>query len=91
MSQVAHWESDACRIAAAFRLGSCMQAGDALADLVRQVAVAPGAGSAALQAELAVILEALLACHKRDDWLGVADYLQFELVDWLHRTEPAEP
>ncbi|MGB4065201.1 MAG: hypothetical protein WBK19_15355 [Azonexus sp.] len=91
MSQVAHWESEACRVAAAFRLGSYMQAGDALADLVRQIAAASGAGSADRQAELAVILEALLACHKRDDWLGVADYLQFELVDWLHRPELPAP
>lgn len=79
------WASEAREIARAFRLGSYMQAGDPLAELLRQVAEEP----ASRQAELVAILDAILACHKRDDWLGVADYLQFELVDWLGCLGPA--
>lgn len=39
--------------------------------------------TAAAQAELSAILGAALACQQREDWLGLADYLDFELSDWL--------
>lgn len=26
---------------------------------------------------------AMLACQGAQDWLGLADYLEYELVDWL--------
>jgi hypothetical protein len=88
MTTLSEWHAEAKSIAAAFRLGACMQAGDPMAVFIRQVAQAYAGVPSASREELSRILEALLACHKSNDWLGVADYLEFELIDWLRRVVP---
>lgn len=85
MTKCAQWCVEAREIAAAFRLGLSMRAGDPMAEFVRKVALEVGDSSSSMKDELSGILEALLSCHKRCDWLGVADYLEYELVSWLGR------
>jgi hypothetical protein len=76
--------SDAKKIAAEFRLGKNMQASESLAELVTSVGQQSAHASTPKNQELSQILKNLLDCHKNDDWLGVADYLEFELVEWMH-------
>jgi hypothetical protein len=85
MNQHSEWQVEAREIAAAFRCGASLQAGEPMAALIGKVAQAPGNAPSEMKDELSRILDELLACHKSSDWLGVADYLEFELVDWLGR------
>lgn len=85
MNQHSEWQFEAREIAAAFRLGASLQAGEPLAAFLGKVAQALGKAPSAQKEDLSRILDELLACHKNSDWLGVADYLEFELVDWLGR------
>lgn len=29
------------------------------------------------------LLQRMLSCQEAQDWLGLADYIEYELVDWL--------
>lgn len=85
MTRASQWCAEAKEVARAFRLGASMQAGKPMVELISKVAQEVGNAPSPLKDELSRILDALLASHKRSDWLGVADYLEFELVDWLRR------
>lgn len=85
MSKHSEWEVEAREISTGFRLGASLQAGEPMAALIREVAQALGNAPSVLKDDLSRILDELLACHKNNDWLGVADYLEVELVDWLGR------
>lgn len=72
-------------VARLFRLGCDVEA----AGHDRPVRVGAGAGgyrTGGVSAGLGAAVGgggAMLACQGAQDWLGLADYLEYELVDWL--------
>lgn len=87
MTTISRLIDEATDIAKTFRLGRYQQAGKPLSDLVDQIAQLPETAPTAAKQGLAQILGDLLKCHKCNDWLGVADYLEFELVTWLRQLQ----
>jgi hypothetical protein len=87
MMTISFWIDDANSIAKAFRLGAYQQAGEPLANFVNRIALLPESTATTKMPELVQILNELLKCHKSCDWLGVADYLEFELVNWLRKLQ----
>jgi hypothetical protein len=85
VTHLGEYDAEAREIARAFRLGAFLHAGEPMAALISKVAQALGNSPSSLKDELSRILEDLLASHKRGDWLGVADSLEFEMRDWLRR------
>lgn len=59
-----------------FRLGQSVAASQALPELLQEVLTEQGYLPPGLVA-------ALLQCQERQDWLGLADYLEYEVVHCL--------
>ncbi|EIS3739901.1 hypothetical protein LO908_002266 [Aeromonas hydrophila] len=59
-----------------FRLGQSVAASQALPELLQEVVTEQGNLPPGLVA-------ALLQCQERQDWLGLADYLEYEVVHCL--------
>lgn len=73
----------ALTLALAFRLGKNTQAALDMADMVNTlIAIFPTTESVDRQ-KLGQILGQILQCQERRDWLGMADYLEYELQDLL--------
>lgn len=62
-----------------FRLGESVAATQTLPTLLQAILTERGM----LPAEL---VTAMLQCQERQDWLGLADYLEYELVQTLNST-----
>jgi hypothetical protein len=81
--QLADWRETSQGLACQFRLGMSVPAALALVEfltaLSRQLAALPAAASASL----APLVGGMLACQERQDWLGLADYLDVELPEYL--------
>lgn len=73
-------------LARRFRLGHHVESALALPPLLEQVLqeLPPQR-----QHDIAAIVGALLACQERHDWLGLADWLEGELIAILDGTEQA--
>ncbi|NBF01455.1 hypothetical protein GV819_04040 [Pseudomonas sp. Fl5BN2] len=70
-------------VADLFRLGRDVEAAVAMIELFDPVqGLVDGAPSSAQQ-DWAALLGLMLKCQEAQDWLGLADYLEYELVDWL--------
>ncbi len=54
-----------------------------MVELFESVQVLVDTAVASMQQEWAHLLGLLLACQEAQDWLGLADYLEYELVEWL--------
>ncbi|MGF6555013.1 hypothetical protein ABIA48_001393 [Pseudomonas sp. S30_BP2TU TE3576] len=75
---------DECRqCAGLFRLGRDVEAALNMVDLFdetqRQIAQAPQD----VQQAWALMLRQMLACQERQDWLGLADFMEYELIELL--------
>jgi hypothetical protein len=75
---------DECRqCAGLFRLGRDVEAALNMVDLFdetqRQIAQAPQD----VQQAWALMLRQMLACQERQDWLGLADFIEYELIELL--------
>jgi hypothetical protein len=53
---------------------------DRFEDVQRLLATAPQD----VQRQWAQVLTHMLACQERQDWLGLADFMEYELIDLLH-------
>lgn len=75
---------DARRCAHLFRLGRDIEAALVMVDLVD--AAAPLFSSSEPQQQAwTQVLGAVLHCQERQDWIGVADWLEYEMVDLLQQ------
>lgn len=63
-------------IAHLFRLSRHIEAGLLLADLFEQLIDVTDVNTTDLESAI----KSILTCQERRDWLGLADYLEFELV-----------
>jgi hypothetical protein len=73
----------ALTLALEFRLGKNTQAALDMAEMVNTlIAIFPTTNPASVQ-QLGQILGQILQCQERRDWLGLADYLEYELQELL--------
>ena len=66
-----------------FRLGSDVEAGIEMTDLVGEVHPAFDSASQQAQQQWVSLLGQLFACQEAQNWLALADYLEYELVELL--------
>jgi hypothetical protein len=75
---------DQCRqCAALFRLGRDVEAALTMVDVFEQAQLCLASASEKVQQDWAQVLTQMLDCQERQDWLGLADYLEYELVELL--------
>lgn len=86
MSAVKTFVVDAQQCAALFRLGRDVEAGLLMVDLVGAVHSAFDNKSQATQQQWAFVLGQMFACQEAQNWLALADFLEYELIELL--TEP---
>lgn len=76
-----HAVEEARDCAKLFRLGRDIEGALKMVELIdRSLALMDGV-SAERQAEWGRVLSAILACQERQDWLGVADWLEVEFLE----------
>ncbi|MGE6195546.1 hypothetical protein ACLHZY_15520 [Aeromonas media] len=68
--------TSAIALAHQFRLGESVAATQMLPPLMQEILTKEGVLTVAL-------MTAMLQCQERQDWLGLADYLEYELVQTL--------
>lgn len=74
---------DAQKCAALFRLGRDVEAGLVMIELIDAVHPAFDSKSPAIQQEWALVLGQMFACQEAQNWLALADYLEYELAELL--------
>ncbi|MCP2006019.1 hypothetical protein M976_01936 [Buttiauxella ferragutiae ATCC 51602] len=70
-------------LAGQFRLGLALDAALELPPLMKSLVPLLPALPPATQQQLPQIMSAILACQEREDWLGLADWLEYELLHLL--------
>ncbi|MFK3791306.1 hypothetical protein ACI2KO_13710 [Pseudomonas piscis] len=70
-------------VAELFRLGRDVEAAGEMVELFEPVQMLVDTAAASVQQDWVHLLGLLLACQEAQDWLGLADYLEYELVEWL--------
>jgi len=73
----------ALELALEFRLGRNTQAALEMAEMVNALIAMFQTTNPSSMQQLGNILGNILQCQERRDWLGVADYLEYELQDLL--------
>ncbi|MDB6145375.1 MAG: hypothetical protein JWP80_4419 [Pseudomonas sp.] len=66
-----------------FRLGRNVEAALDMVDLFTSIMPLFAEGPEAMQQQWLRLLQAMLTRQEAQDWLGLADYLEYELVDLL--------
>lgn len=75
---------DQCRqCAALFRLGRDVEAALTMVDVFEQAQLCLASAAVDVQQMWAQVLMQMLNCQERQDWLGLADYMEYELVELL--------
>ena len=75
---------DQCRqCAALFRLGRDVEAALTMVDVFEQAQLCLASASEKVQQDWAQVLTQMLDCQERQNWLGLADYMEYELVELL--------
>jgi hypothetical protein len=73
-----------CRqCAGLFRLGRDVEAALTMVDVFDEAQALVLSASQDVQQAWTCMLTKMLACQERQDWLGLADFLEYELVDLL--------
>ncbi|MCE4055255.1 hypothetical protein [Pseudomonas sp. Au-Pse12] len=83
MNQLEPVFARAREIADLFRLGRDVEAVGGMVELFEPVQSLVDAAQVSLQQDWAQLLTLMLACQEGQDWLGLADYLEYELLEWL--------
>ena len=81
-----HVIADAQNCARLFRLGRDIEAALRMVEVIDVAVVLFDSCSAEHQAQLVHIMGTILNCQERQDWIGVADWLEYELVDLCKST-----
>lgn len=68
---------------ALFRLGRDVEAALVMVEVAEQVQSRVGGADRQLAARWVELLTSMLDSQERQDWLALADYLEYELVDLL--------
>lgn len=79
------WQTEAAEIALLFRLGRNVEAALQLTGyLERLVAECHHLLVNDTNRQFQSLLASILSCQEKQDWLGLADYLEYELPQYLH-------
>ncbi|MEN5089648.1 hypothetical protein ABE458_03070 [Pseudomonas protegens] len=70
-------------VADLFRLGRDVEAVGGMVELFEPIQLRVDSASVSVQQDWAQLLGLMLACQEMQNWLSLADYLEYELVDWL--------
>ncbi len=73
------WQLEGNALALQFRLGHNVEAGLMLVTYLEQLVTVYPKFPVEQQRQFQSILSAMLACQERQDWIGLADYLEYEL------------
>jgi len=76
-----HVIEEARECAKLFRLGRDIEGALKMVELIDRSLPLMDGVSAERQAEWGRVLSAILACQERQDWLGVADWLEVEFIE----------
>ncbi|MBC3271587.1 MULTISPECIES: hypothetical protein [Pseudomonas] len=79
---------DQCRqCAALFRLGRDVEAALTMVDVFEQAQQCLSSSSVDVQQAWAQVLMQMLECQERQDWLSLADSMEYELVELLESVQ----
>ncbi|KAF2393540.1 MULTISPECIES: hypothetical protein [Pseudomonas] len=79
---------DECRqCAGLFRLGRDVEAALAMVDVFDEAQRLLSTAPRDIQLKWTQVLTQMLACQERQDWLGLADFMEYELVDLLESVQ----
>lgn len=73
------------RCAGLFRLGRDVEAAVAMVEPLESAARQFAAASPAVQAQFATLFAQMLAAQQRQDWIDLADSLEYELVNLIEQ------
>lgn len=75
---------DECRqCAGLFRLGRDVEAALTMVDVFEKAQQCLASAPVEVQQVWAQLLMQMLDCQERQDWLGLADYMEYELIELL--------
>ncbi len=78
---------DECRqCAGLFRLGRDVEAALVMVDVFEGAQQALMSALTDVQQSWAGVLTQILECQERQDWLGLADFMEYELIELLQST-----
>ncbi|QXE09006.1 MULTISPECIES: hypothetical protein [Pseudomonas] len=81
---------DECRqCAGLFRLGRDVEAALDMVEVFEGAQQLLMSALATVQQDWALILTQMLDCQERQDWLGLADWMEFELIEVLQKARSA--
>ena len=83
MSGFAQCISDCHQCAGLFRLGRDVEAALTMVDVFDEAQALVLSASGDVQQSWTCVLTQMLACQERQDWLGLADFLEYELLELL--------
>ena len=78
-TSILQWQKEGNDLALKIRLGHNVEAGLMLVTYLEQLVAVYSQFPAEQQRQFQSILSAMLACQERQDWIGLADYLEYEL------------
>jgi hypothetical protein len=83
MSGLESFVVDSQHCAALFRLGRDVEAGLAMIELIGAVQPSFDVLPQTIRQQWVLLLSRLLECQETQNWLALADYLEYELVQFL--------
>ncbi|SDT38759.1 hypothetical protein SAMN05216496_4364 [Pseudomonas sp. Z003-0.4C(8344-21)] len=83
MNALSHCMKQCRDTAALFRLGRDVEAALGMVDVFEYAQQCLASASVDTQQQWAQVLTQMFECQERQDWLALADYMEYELVDLL--------
>ena len=65
------------------RLGRSLEVMESLVDLLVEILSQIDDKNGSFANSIGIIFSSILACQQREDWLGLADYLEYDLIKIL--------
>lgn len=82
-------QENARQCAELFRLGRDVEAALAMVEVFQRAAALLGGAPQAVQAQFALLFGEMLAAQQRQDWIALADSLDYELVNLIEQAASA--
>lgn len=83
MNALSHCMKQCRDTAALFRLGRDVEAALGMVDVFENAQQCLASASVETQQQWAQVLTQMFECQERQDWLALADYMEYELVELL--------
>ncbi len=78
---------ESSHIALKLRLGKNVEAGLEIVSLLEKIVKISSTTTPEVQQQVKFVMSQILKCQERHDWIGLADYLQYELAHLLNQFE----